>query len=994
MLPTNLGRAQSSSSLSRRVSIKTSTKNSAGRRVNVQEVLNPKNVRRRKDTTAAAEALRVGDLTAAQRRAEDAFRDSANFQDDADESNNNLGAVLEGASLAEISHEGEDLTPQQIANKDALDEARAWEDLQESHNRLYAHRHDYRTRRNRTQDMVDAFAPQMPAMADAYIAWDLRCSAEGLGVLLAPPSDAMVQGMLPMVVVDIFGSVVTELPMLIGDAFVTSGLVELGYFPCSPNEPNVVITTRTLEIFRVAHLRCPRLAIQPYVKTLCDIDGVPFRPYLSNQFSIAFDLYLATRAIVDQRVKAVLGRDTPDWRLKNACPPCVYKLEGEPPLPLPFLCTMDGNNSLKRFHRRERDVVREEGGATAREVPGESKERKDNRTAPGDYYLTREEVNKWAEGGIDELMRGFVPDPEWVEEDDGRRVTGKAWGLYEETGVFLSLCRHGFVLLITDMVRSGELSKYGFAVIEHLIRTYGEVACGYDIGCKFGKTVNKHPILGPLARANQFRSLVGAFHGHGHNRLCQLCNLATYVKGIGLEDLEYCETFFSKSNALAPSTRYCTSFHRQQAIAAYLQHTDVFDTYQSLSLLLANKYKRALEMKRTAPALEETMRQLGIDSGETFAGWLAAEMDCLRNLSKEPLEETLAMEYYQKLVNLAERTERMQNIMAITIAPVDVADQRNYADAAKRTRRVESQRRHAMELHGKALLAVQDLELRLEVEVRWVAGSPEWEAVATLVSKRRYQRALDNLQGLIISRMFELTKMNMSGTGYKLRKHIAKALQARSHAVKTALATYNVAAAALDAPRDALTWEQVVEYAFLSDFDLLRDGRHDIREELWAKPSGRAAMDQYFKLQRADEEIFRLNIEIPRFVTYMRDEDAFLEREEIRVWEEHGAALAHQVLQYAMRQGRFNDSHMLRLIKLSHEPGFTASLTPGVAVNKERLAPGPTLARPFSGPARPLGDDDERDDDDEADALAEQMSLLQVAQDSAAARGVQEGGRD
>ncbi|KAJ7232802.1 hypothetical protein C8J57DRAFT_1480529 [Mycena rebaudengoi] len=951
MLPTNLGRAQSSSSLSRRC------------------------------------------------RAEDTFRDSANFQDDADESNNNLGAVLEGASLAEISHEGEDLTPQQIANKDALDEARAWEDLQESHNRLYAHRHDYRTRRNRTQDMVDAFAPQMPAMADAYIAWDLCCSAEGLGVLLAPPSDAMVQGMLPMVVVDIFGSVVTELPMLIGDVFVTSGLVELGYFPCSPNEPNVVITTRTLEIFRVAHLRCPRLAIQPYVKTLCDIDGVPFRPYLSNQFSIAFDLYLATRAIVDQRVKAVLGRDTPDWRLKNACPPCVYKLEGEPPLPLPFLCTMDGNNSLKRFHRRERDVVREEGGATAREVPGESKERKDNRTAPGDYYLTREEVNKWAEGGIDELMRGFVPDPLITVRNGWRKMmeyegggNGEGVGAYEETGVFLSLCRHGFVLLITDMVRSGELSKYGFAVIEHLIRTYGEVACGYDIGCKFGKTVNKHPILGPLARANQFRSLVGAFHGHGHNRLCQLCNLAT--KGIGLEDLEYCETFFSKSNALAPSTRYCTSFHRQQAIAAYLQHTDVFDTYQSLSLLLANKYKRALEMKRTAPALEETMRQLGIDSGETFAGWLAAEMDCLRNLSKEPLEETLAMEYYQKLVNLAERTERMQNIMAITIAPVDVADQRNYADAAKRTRRVESQRRHAMELHGKALLAVQDLELRLEIEVRWVAGSPEWEAAATLVSKRRYQCALDNLQGLIISRMFELTKMNMSGTGYKLRKHIAKALQARSHAVKTALATYNVAAAALDAPRDALTWEQVVEYAFLSDFDLLRDGRHDIREELWAKPSGRAAMDQYFKLQRADEEIFRLNIEIPRFVTYMRDEDAFLEREEIRVWEEHGAALAHQVLQYAMRQGRFNDSHMLRLIKLSHEPGFTASLTPGVAVNKERLAPGPTLARPFSGPARPLGDDDERDDDDEADALAEQMSLLQVAQDSAAARGVQEGGRD
>ncbi|KAJ7226560.1 hypothetical protein C8J57DRAFT_1535043 [Mycena rebaudengoi] len=754
---------QSASSSLRRVSIKTSSKNAAGCQVNIQEVLNAKNVRKRKDTTAAMEALRVGDLTAAERRMEDALCDSANFQEDDD--NDNLGAVLDGARLAEISHEGEDLTPQQIANKEALDERRSWEDLQDSHNHLYAHCHDYRTQRNRTQDMVDLFAPKMQAMADTYIAWDLHSSANSLG------------GMLPMVVVDAFGSVVTELPMLTNDAFVTSGLVQLG----------------TLEIFRITHLHCPQLAIQPFVKALCDIDSVPFCPCLSNQFSITFDLYLATRAIVDQCVKAVLGRDTCDWRLKNTCPLCLYKLEDEPPLPLPFLCTMDGNNSLKRFHRRECDIVRDEGSATAWVVPGKSKEWNDNCKAPGDYYLMREEVNKWVEDGIGELMQGFIPDPAWVEEEDGctdrwqnmEEVTGKAWGLYEETGVFLSLCCHGFVLLIADMVRSGEL----------------EVACGYDIGCKFGKTVNEHPTLGPFARTNQFRSLVGAFHRHGHNRLCQLCNLATYVKGVGLEDLEYCETYFSKSNALAPSMRYCMSFHRQQAITAYLQHTDAFDTYQFLSLLLANKYKRALELKHTAPALKETMCQLSIDSSETFAGWLAAEMECLRSLSKEPLEETLTMEYYKKLVNLAERTERMQNIMAVTIAPVDVADQQNYADTAKRTHHVES----------------QHLKLWLEVE-------------QALLSARTQQASR-----AIISWMFELTKMNMSGTGYKLWKHIAKALPARSRAVKTALAAYNAVAAALNRPCNALTWEQVVEYTFLSDFDLLQDGCHNIREELWAK---------------------------------------------------------------------------------------------------------------------------------------------------------------
>jgi hypothetical protein len=35
--------------------------------------------------------------------------------------------------------------------------------------------------------------------------------------------------------------------------------------------------------------------------------------------------------------------------------------------------------------------------------------------------------------------------------------TNKAWGIYDETGIFVAVCRHGFCLLIADMVQSGEL---------------------------------------------------------------------------------------------------------------------------------------------------------------------------------------------------------------------------------------------------------------------------------------------------------------------------------------------------------------------------------------------------------------------------------------------------------------------------------------------------------------------------------------------------------
>jgi hypothetical protein len=78
---------------------------------------------------------------------------------------------------------------------------------------------------------------------------------------------------------------------------------------------------------------------------------------------------------------------------------------------------------------------------------------------------------------------------------------------------------------------------------------------------------------------------------------------------------------------------------------------------------------------------------------------------------------------------------------------------------------LETKRRHALENRDRDLLVVQDLEVILGVVDRWIPESPEWKAAALMVGKRRYQRCLDDLEGLIVSRMFELTKMNMSQTG-------------------------------------------------------------------------------------------------------------------------------------------------------------------------------------------------------------------------------------
>ncbi|KAJ7912620.1 hypothetical protein B0H13DRAFT_2250917 [Mycena leptocephala] len=145
-------------------------------------------------------------------------------------------------------------------------------------------------------------------------------------------------------------------------------------------------------------------------------------------------------------------------------------------------------------------------------------------------------------------------------------VTSKMWGIFDETGIFLALCRHGFVLILMDMIRSGELAKYPLVIADDLLNTFGKkVGLGYDIGCHFEATI-RNSKLSDRAKKNMLKMLVGAFHGHAHNRLCQLRFLATYIEGLGLEDLEGCERFFSRSNGLAKSVRYTSRFHRQQEL--------------------------------------------------------------------------------------------------------------------------------------------------------------------------------------------------------------------------------------------------------------------------------------------------------------------------------------------------------------------------------------------------------------------------------------------
>ena len=109
-----------------------------------------------------------------------------------------------------------------------------------------------------------------------------------------------------------------------------------------------------------------------------------------------------------------------------------------------------------------------------------------------------------------------------------------------------------------------------------------------------------------------------------------------------------------------------------------------------------------------------------------------------------------------------------QRLSAADIVWSKVLTPATFGQRDTQSRGVETARRHARETHEKDLWAVQHMEMKMGIVSRWVPDSLEWKAAAEKVSKRRYQRCLDNLEGLIVARMFKLTKMNMSQTSKSL----------------------------------------------------------------------------------------------------------------------------------------------------------------------------------------------------------------------------------
>ncbi|KAI5981599.1 hypothetical protein EDD15DRAFT_2391694 [Pisolithus albus] len=520
------------------------------------------------------------------------------------------------------------------------------------------------------------------------------------------------------------------------------------------------------------------------------------------------------------------GRELP--RLKHCCPASTYKLQDEPAMRFKMLFAQDGNDSLKRVATRVLDGNLDDTNQLTTSLPTLE------HAFHHEQYLTHKFIEKFASDRqtghsiIDEHDDGNLCVEHWKNMKDS--VTQKMWNTTKETHT-----------------------------------------------CKL-----IHSILGKHARSLNYTSLINAFHGHTHNRLCQLDNLMTYVESLRLEDLEGCECAFLKSNALALSTCYASTFHRRQAIACYFEHNDEMEVYANIMKFLLNNYKQALDLLSNGHAtLEQLMCELGVSDPAVFRQWLDKERVYLKSLLWEPVEETLQMEYWQQLVNLTGS----------------------------------------------------------RITCHWVPEDGEWQVAACLIANCKYQHTLDNVECLVMLWIFELSKMNQSGTG---------------------------------------------KFTLLEFDEVVEDTWQDVSTRPWALPTACLAINTFFKLCRAEEEVTCLNVEIHHIVTYLIDEDRYLRACEALYRDTH-PALAHQISIYHGIRSRFTPSYLHSLEKISRLPGFSGMLTAGVSLScgwgDSASAPNRVLIEsPLSSPLAHIDDDEDIDEDGDDDlgvTLEERGEALQ-----------------
>ncbi|KAF8452138.1 hypothetical protein L210DRAFT_3384131 [Boletus edulis BED1] len=254
--------------------------------------------------------------------------------------------------------------------------------------------------------------------------------------------------------------------------------------------------------------------------------------------------------------------------------------------------------------------------------------------------------------------------------------------------------------------------------------------------------------------------MVGTFHSHTHNCLCQLDWHPMYITGVGHMEDEGCKHLFSALNELARSTRHATRFHHHQAIKEFFSFWNE-DKYEALTHFICNHFRQAMALVHKLMAKLTLLKDRLHLSDDDFPRFLAEERSYLLSVKRVPPQDGVKIRYVQSLDELAEWNAAHE--VAIGALNSFIQGDQNTIASVLNAAHIHIDLAYTRLQNTEALVA--HFQQLLDLESAWEVGGDEYNQYKKEATLGKYHEALGELEQLVIMRLFELVKLSLSGTG-------------------------------------------------------------------------------------------------------------------------------------------------------------------------------------------------------------------------------------
>ncbi|KAG2343823.1 hypothetical protein BDR05DRAFT_999730 [Suillus weaverae] len=711
-----------------------------------------------------------------------------------------------------------------------------------------------------------AWKEQMPTLVDGYLAWRHEVPTD--------KDNTIVSNMFHVDVVGISGFAHAITIQQRPNEPVNAALLHMGLLGCSPLQLTIAIHIECLKLYHQIRRRQSSFSIQVIMKVLCALHDITYFRQFCDQFSDVFDIYLQILREIQSRVDWILDRDPNTWQINGSCPSCTFKQPNESFLSPARLHAMNGNFSAKQL----------DGSGSA------------------DLCLFQSRESSMVESTI---LSACTENWTAAKAVDNDKIT-----VFDQTGIFLLACHHGLIESVTEIKCSSELAKYGLATVNRLLNVCDmDQAIGHDIACSSHKTIATSSIKVKAAGLN-LQVVVNTFHSFSHDHRCQLQNHPLYLNGLGLEDLETCKHIFASSNSAAILIQHVSYFHWMQFLDLHFDQWDM-DQYSDLGAFLYNNYVQALQIIETNTPILEEFKQLHDLMDANFVNWRNEEFEYLSNVAMEPTSDAIAVAYVEQLEKLqyAEETyDHLTSVPFLTYTPANFTRTSGLnATTRNNSRAFKSEHASVLCKYELQLNVVEDFECHHSITERWLPHDLKYTQAVRYSQEHQFVRSVEELEGLVVWRLFELSKANLAGTGYKMRK----------------------LAPLQDPPHPVLDYTEIVGYASLGEFSVLKHSRHYILTKPWTVTADREMAARYFKLVRSHKEIVQLNVEIKCLHCWVEHEDrTTLEAIDSLLADDPDSPLIAELKTLYAKHHRVNNNHCKQLQQIYALDRYTGDRLP------------------------------------------------------------------